>query len=485
MSMSYSELGSAVAPRYASTTSLKTTPSKTSFSPRSALSVVKEVGVVSPPVSSVVKPGPTKTIAPMHAPYLMTESQQELTEIQQSVERLKKQRLQVEHIRHENERLEIELMRERGENRVLRQEMDRFKVVEADLEKQTGKLTSLEAKYDRLESAYREKRSALADAQEKRVALEKRWSQATDNLQRMVDETTKTYEAKVIALEDDVMDREAKVQQQQEDMDEMRCMHESAQMKLEKKIERLENANMELEKKYLAQIDGLEAATAKLEAEKTELDQKVASLVATTARQTAMIQECDRVICESEERMNDFMKRKNAQIKTQTDLEAKNHALEQKLKVLEIETKHELDALHNTNEVLQKQLDEKASHIADLESSIAENERLATSNQREMVVRERHRFHLDEANKELRKREKVLQSTIEGLEANLRDVVDDRKGLIERISALQDQLELERQDRARWASTRLRLLAQFCDEENKLSESLGSHHTTILSDLSD
>ncbi|OQR83880.1 hypothetical protein ACHHYP_14163 [Achlya hypogyna] len=502
MSMSYSELGGATLDARAGLSAPRVGPStvkastKLAFLPHSALSVGKESQGKS---AAVVSPAdlPPKAAVLKTTSYVLTESQQELTEIQQSVERLKKQRLQVrrsvsfpgttrvqvEHIRHENERLEIELLRERGDNRALRQELERLKAAETDLEKQSAKLASLEAKYDRLEVAYREKRGALADAHEKRGALEKRWSQATESLQRMVDETTTTYEAKVAALEDDLLDREAKIHQQQEAMDEMRCLHESAQMKLEKKIERLEMANVDLEKKYVAQI-------------------LIATLTATTTRQTAMIQECDRVICESEGRMNELMKRKSVQSKTQADLESRNQALEQKLQMLELEAKHDAEARSHTNEVrpsgplssnptqeLNKQLDEKAAQVRALEAAIAEAEHQATATQREMVVRERHRFHLDESNKELRKREKSFQGTIAGLEANLREVVDDRKGLIEKISALQDQLEAERQDRARWASTRLRLLAQFCDEENKLSESLGSrhgsHHGTILSDLSD
>lgn len=35
-----------------------------------------------------------------------------------------------------------------------------------------------------------------------------------------------------------------------------------------------------------------------------------------------------------------------------------------------------------------------------------------------------------------------------------------------------EQLETERKDRWRWATARLKLLAEFCDEENKLSSAL-------------
>ncbi|OQS05196.1 hypothetical protein THRCLA_02629 [Thraustotheca clavata] len=455
--------------------------SKTSFSPRSPLPVVKEI----PPVPSVgVAIMPLDSV-PKTKVSFMTDSQQELTEIQQSVERLKKQRMQVEHIRHENERLEVDLMRERGDNRKLRQELERLHRVEADRDTMETQLASLESKFERLEGAYREKRQALADANEKRASLEKRWTQATDNLQHMIDETTKTYEAKLIAYEDDIMDREAKIQQQQELMDEMKCMHvERSQLKLEKKIERLEMSIYELEKKSMTDTLAFENSKKKHESEKFELEQKIATLVDTTTKQTAMIHECDRVICESEERMTEFVKRKNSQAKAQSDLEASNQALEQKLKILELETRHEGQTLSKVREIqdLEKQIEEKTTQIFELEEALAESERLSAANQRDMAVRERHRFHLDEINNELRKREKTFQITIAGLESNLHEVVNERKVLMTKINSLQDQLESERQDRARWASTRLRLLAQFCDEENKLSESLSSHGT-YMSDL--
>ena len=48
-----------------------------------------------------------------------------------------------------------------------------------------------------------------------------------------------------------------------------------------------------------------------------------------------------------------------------------------------------------------------------------------------------------------------------------------------------EQLETERQDRSKWASARLKLLAQFCDEENKLSSSLMSRSEVSTRHLDD
>jgi hypothetical protein len=40
----------------------------------------------------------------------------------------------------------------------------------------------------------------------------------------------------------------------------------------------------------------------------------------------------------------------------------------------------------------------------------------------------------------------------------------------------EEQLEAERKDRSRWATARLKLLTEFCDEESKLSSALSHHH---------
>lgn len=106
-------------------------------------------------------------------------------------------------------------------------------------------------------------------------------------------------------------------------------------------------------------------------------------------------------------------------------------------------------------------------------------------------------------NKELQKREQALQSEVSELRIALRDVTDEKTLLGDRVRELQgesrrrrlgrsvevarltrgappcpERLETEQKDRQRWATARLKLLAEFCDEENKLTSALqhrGSH----------
>jgi hypothetical protein len=110
-----------------------------------------------------------------------------------------------------------------------------------------------------------------------------------------------------------------------------------------------------------------------------------------------------------------------------------------------------------------------------------------------------------QVNKELQKREQALQSEVSELRIALRDVTDEKTLLSDRVLELQgetrsrhlglsvevaavvrltrgarcpERLETEQKDRQRWATARLKLLAEFCDEENKLTSALqhrGSH----------
>ncbi|KAF0692031.1 Aste57867_16833 [Aphanomyces stellatus] len=417
------------------------------------------------------------------------DSVQELSEIQQSVDRLKMQRLQVEHIRHENERLEAELAKKERESVDLRDEVTRLEGVEVENERLRSRVLHVESKLERLDAAYREKREALEDALETRVALETRWNEATTTLQRMVDETTRTYEHKLKLMEDELEKRTAKIAQLHERLDESKAKAANYEAKLERATQRMEALHGDMEKKTSVHVSTLEREKRDLGDDLLAAEKKIAALTGTATRQKTMIHECHRVITESEARMKEFLKRKNAVAKAQADLEAEKKELESQLKLQQVETGHEMDTLKAANKRLEAKIALKERRIAEMDEMLAEVDKKSEMSQQEFVKRERHRFHLDEQNKELLKREKKMQCDVTELSMALRDAADEKRILAERVQSLQgtpqmrcvhdiipDQLEIERHDRAKWASTRLKLLAQFCDEENKLTSTLNIPH---------
>ncbi|KAF0742099.1 hypothetical protein Ae201684_002773 [Aphanomyces euteiches] len=387
---------------------------------------------------------------------------EDLAEFQQSVERLKLQRVQVEHIRRENDRMHSELTCKSRENQALRAELDRLQGVDAENEKLQSRVVHVEAKLELLDKAYREKRQALQEAIETRTSLEARWTEATAILHKMVDETTRTYESKLKLLQDELTRRSAKVTELEDQLDDAKAFASGAELKMEKKIKNLEAANADLEKKSIATVTA------------------IAELTSTTSRQTTMLHECDRVISESEARMMDFLKRKTAMNKAKADLEARVKALEAQVKLEQAEAACHVQALVSSHQEAEAKVMMLEGRVVELEDALAAKDKRNDEVMQELAKHERLCADLDAQTKELMKRDKKRQADVTELSMALRDAADEKQVLDDKIKDLQEQLEWERQDRATWASTRLKLLAQFCDEETKLSTTLGTHAKVSL-----
>ncbi|KAG6624000.1 uncharacterized protein IUM83_01871 [Phytophthora cinnamomi] len=73
---------------------------------------------------------------------------------------------------------------------------------------------------------------------------------------------------------------------------------------------------------------------------------------------------------------------------------------------------------------------------------------------------------LGEMNKEFQRKERKLKCDVSELQIALRDAKHENSLLTEQVLEMQEQMESERKDRTRWATARLKLLAEFCDEES-------------------
>ncbi|CAK4461401.1 unnamed protein product [Aphanomyces euteiches] len=405
---------------------------------------------------------------------------EDLAEFQQSVERLKLQRVQVEHIRRENDRMHSELTCKSRENQALRAELDRLQGVDAENEKLQSRVVHVEAKLELLDKAYREKRQALQEAIETRTSLEARWTEATAILHKMVDETTRTYESKLKLLQDELTRRSAKVTELEDQLDDAKAFASGAELKMEKKIKNLEASNADLEKKSIATVTAVKNTNRKLTDDLAAAQKRIAELTSTTSRQTTMLHECDRVISESEARMMDFLKRKTAMNKAKADLEARVKALEAQVKLEQAEAACHVQALVSSHQEAEAKVMMLEGRVVELEDALAAKDKRNDEVMQELAKHERLCADLDAQTKELMKRDKKRQADVTELSMALRDAADEKQVLDDKIKDLQEQLEWERQDRATWASTRLKLLAQFCDEETKLSTTLGTHAKVSL-----
>ncbi|CAK4101031.1 unnamed protein product [Aphanomyces euteiches] len=385
---------------------------------------------------------------------------EDLAEFQQSVERLKLQRVQ----------------------------LDRLQGVDAENEKLQSRVVHVEAKLELLDKAYREKRQALQEAIETRTSLEARWTEATAILHKMVDETTRTYESKLKLLQDELTRRSAKVTELEDQLDDAKAFASGAELKMEKKIKNLEAANADLEKKSIATVtavkntnrkltDDLAAAqkranNASLREELTLMDRLPSSHRRRRARR--------RCSMNATARMMDFLKRKTAMNKAKADLEARVKALEAQVKLEQAEAACHVQALVSSHQEAEAKVMMLEGRVVELEDALAAKDKRNDEVMQELAKHERLCADLDAQTKELMKRDKKRQADVTELSMALRDAADEKQVLDDKIKDLQEQLEWERQDRATWASTRLKLLAQFCDEETKLSTTLGTHAKVSL-----
>ncbi|CAK4725911.1 unnamed protein product [Aphanomyces euteiches] len=385
---------------------------------------------------------------------------EDLAEFQQSVERLKLQRVQ----------------------------LDRLQGVDAENEKLQSRVVHVEAKLELLDKAYREKRQALQEAIETRTSLEARWTEATAILHKMGDETTRTYESKLKLLQDELTRRSAKVTELEDQLDDAKAFASGAELKMEKKIKNLEAANADLEEKSIATVtavkntnrkltDDLAAAqkranNASLREELTLMDRLPSSHRRRRARR--------RCSMNATARMMDFLKRKTAMNKAKADLEARVKALEAQVKLEQAEAACHVQALVSSHQEAEAKVMMLEGRVVELEDALAAKDKRNDEVMQGLAKHERLCADLDAQTKELMKCDKKRQADVTELSMALRDAADEKQVLDDKIKDLQEQLEWERQDRATWASTRLKLLAQFCDEETKLSTTLGTHAKVSL-----
>ncbi|RHY23083.1 hypothetical protein DYB32_009310 [Aphanomyces invadans] len=348
---------------------------------------------------------------------------------------------------------------------IARDDLEHLQDVEADNERLRSRVLQVEGKLERLDAAFRDQRQELEDALDTRVALESRWREAAETLQKAVDETTRTYQGKLKTMEEDLEKRAAKIVRLEEAIEETKAVADHRESKLEHKISQVEAMNVALEKQTAT-------GNASWEAERARLLNELAN-------------------AEKKDRMTKFLKRKTSMNKAQAELEATIQALEGQIQLQQAESAHQAQTLQALLHVRHA----RGSHQRknpDASAGVT-NE----SNHQEHVKRERHRFYLDEVvgrcdyscinsgdvhaqqNKALLKREKKMQGDMTELSMALRDMADEKRVLEDKVKSLlgtyrHDILHNPHTWRIVYPS-RMKLLAQFCDEENKLTSSLNAH----------
>ncbi|KAH7484571.1 uncharacterized protein KRP23_3630 [Phytophthora ramorum] len=401
----------------------------------------------------------------------------ELGEIQQSVQRLRAQRTHVERLSKRNEELERQIAQQKAEKETLQREVITLRGTEQENVAYLQSIKLLERRARGLEEACCVKKRELKSAAEKRACVEQECDQLRQDIQHAQqdhEEEVKIFRDKLKTLSQHIEQLEHTHGVQSED-------RKRIERHWKQKMKAAARAHSHTADTFQQQLEQSCKETGKLTTEVRGLEEQVQKLLATTVRQTTVIEECDRVISETRAQFHQAQHNWEEQLQLSCELGAKTQRLEAQVTSFKLTKGSETVELEKHVKLLQTKLVQSEDQLQVAKEALRGKEKEIEVMQRAYVTRDQNRLHTDEVKKELQRNERKLTSELSELQIALRDTSHEKALLSEQVLELQEQLESERKDRSRWATARLKLLAEFCDEESKISSAL-NHRVVSLDD---
>ncbi|ETL92152.1 hypothetical protein L917_09475 [Phytophthora nicotianae] len=402
----------------------------------------------------------------------------ELNEIKQSVERLRAQRTHVERLSQRNEDLERQLVEQKAENETMQREVFTLRGAEQENVAYLQSVKLLEQRAHELEETCTAKKIELRTVTKKLNCAE----QERDELSQKIQDIRHDYGDEIKALRDKNKKLLQLVEQLKQSNEAQTDEHKRMEQHWKQKMKAATRANSETIDSLQQELEVSCQKSSKLEVEVYELDKQVQKLLATTVRQTTIIEECDRMLFEAEAQQQQTRTSYEMQLQLSSELNTKNERLELQVASLNQSKNLETIELEKKVSLLERELGEYKDRSKTAEEALRKKDKEIEVIQRACVTRDENRLHLDEINKELQRNERKTKSEISELQIALRDATDEKKLISEQVIDLQEKLENERKDRSQWATSRLKLLAEFCDEESKLSSALYHHNNLSFDD---
>ncbi|RLN72741.1 hypothetical protein BBJ28_00024726 [Nothophytophthora sp. Chile5] len=344
---------------------------------------------VTPPVTKKAAPS-RRSKEPLEAS--TASSSTELGEIQQSVQRLRAQRTHVERLRQHNEQLERQVAHQKAENETLQCEIRMLRGAEQENVSYLQSVKLLEQRARGLEEACSARKIDLKAAVEKLHAVE----QERDQLLQVVVNAREDHEEDVRAFED----RHVKQQQRMEQLDQACATHAEAQKRLERHWKQKLKAATCL---HSQTIDSLQHQLAqslhessKLENDAHELEEQVQKLLATTVRQTTVIEDCDRVISESKAQQQQAQCSYEDQLRLNGELSAKLQRLETQVASLKLSSGSELGQWEKKVMLLERKLTKRKDQLERTQAVLRDKQSEIDTTQREHISRDCSHSRLDE-----------------------------------------------------------------------------------------
>lgn len=320
------------------------------------------------------------------------DSSTELSEIKQSVQRLRAQRAHVEQLRQHNERLKVLVTEQGKENEELRRELDSLRGVETE---NVGLLQSfklLEERLRSLEDICHEKRQQLKATHDQLVQVETQRNHlevAMQDIEYGHEQRIASFRAKQTTLVDRIRQLErdqdtfVAKQQQLEEHWRSEVHHARQDAKTEQQDCRQE---LELSRKE----------NKKLTSEVADLEAQVQKLLATTVRQTTMIEDCDRVLSEAKAQQKTAKASYHDQLELNGRLKEQMQHLEAQLSTLQIGGESDRTAYEKRILEIESKLTKRKDRIEIMQVALHEKDKQLQASQREIASRDRNSEHIQE-----------------------------------------------------------------------------------------
>ncbi|OWZ10684.1 Myosin heavy chain [Phytophthora megakarya] len=316
----------------------------------------------------------------------------EIGEIKQSVQRLRAQRTRVEQLSQRNEELERQLDRQKAENETLQREVFTLRGAEQENVVYLQSVKLLKERSHELEDACTAKKLELRSATKKLSSVEHECDRLREEIQNSqqdhVDEV-KVLRDKQKKLLQRIMQLEQSHEAQSDDQ--KRIEHHWKQ-----KMKSIARSNSHLIDSLHIQLEQSLKETTKLKTEVHELETQAQNLVATTVRQTTIIEECDRVLSETKTQQQQTQCNYEEQLQLLSELSSKAQRLEAKVTSLQQSKGAETVELEREVLLLKSKLAEHQGQLKAGEEALKRKDKEIEVIQRTYVTRDKNRLSLDE-----------------------------------------------------------------------------------------
>lgn len=338
--------------------------------------------------------GDTRSLTPPSAEKNseFADSSVELNEIQQSVQRLRAQRAHVEQLRYHNERLERLANEQQRENEELRAELESLRGVKQE---NVGLLQSfklLEERLRSLEHSCHEKRQELKAAHDKVTSVEMHCSHLEAEMQSMELER----EQRVQALKTKQITLVDRIRQLERDQDAFVDKQQHLEQHWRDKVQHARQETLLEQQDCRVELEQARTENKKLASEIAQLDTQVQTLLATTVRQTTMIEDCDRVLSEAKAQQKTTKASYHDQLELNGRLKEQIQQLEAQLSAAQIGGESDRVSFEKRVFELESKLTKRKDRVEILQIALHERDKQLQVLQREAAAQHCNWEHVEE-----------------------------------------------------------------------------------------